>query len=88
VRGQCRGPGFADAGNRQAGPVVAGQRVLLSPEMNDRQPEFRTWSCPVTHASNGSINRTNQSIRNICLLYSVSSPKAACEHLAKSFGIG
>ena len=26
----------------------AGQRVLLSPEMNDRQPEYSTWSCPVT----------------------------------------
>ena len=39
-------------------------------------------------ASDGSINRINQGIQDTCLLYSVSSRNAACEHLAESFGIG
>jgi hypothetical protein len=41
-----------------------------------------------SHASDGSINRTNQGAEDTCLLYSVSYRNAACEHLVESLGKG
>ena len=56
---------------------------------HDRQLKSITRSCsgrPMR--SDSSNNRINQIIQDACLSYSVSAPEAACEHLAKSFGIG